>query len=175
MAGRDFFLIQFIRSQGLLFDEAISYILLSKNFLLVSFKVDLYAFQLGRSSYALYLLRPSVQSWFYHALECFVMRLVLECWDHAFLKISARHRTTIWSSSLLLMHNMSSCSTPLISALMKAFSLLLSFLIDQMLMLMFVSLIPISIERGTWSEGFRNSGYNVRGTLGEAPSHTAVK
>jgi len=86
------------------------------------------------------------------------MRLVLECWDHAFSKISARHRTTIWSFSLLLMHNTSSCSTPLISTLMKASSLLLSFLIDQMLMSMFVSLIPISIERGTWSEGFCNSG-----------------
>lgn len=64
MAGKDFFLTQFIRSQGLLFDDTISYILSSKNFLLVSFKVDLYAFQLGRLPCA---------------LECFVMHFILEC------------------------------------------------------------------------------------------------
>jgi len=57
------------------------------------------------------------------------------------------------------MHDTSSCLIPLISALMKTSSLLLSFLIDRMLMSMFVSLIPISIERETWSEGFCNSEY----------------
>ena len=78
LAGRVFFLTQFIRSQGLLLDEAISWILLSKNSLLAMHTIDLNSFQCLRSPDSQYLLRPSVQSWFHHSLEYFVMRFCLE-------------------------------------------------------------------------------------------------
>jgi len=47
--GRNFFLIQFMRSYDHLFDDAISCILLSKNICLTLQIVDLKAFQLGNS------------------------------------------------------------------------------------------------------------------------------
>jgi len=78
MAGRDFFLTQLIRSQGLLLDDAISWILLSKNSLLTVRTTDLNSFQCLRSPDSWYLLRLSVQSWFHYSLECFVMHFCLE-------------------------------------------------------------------------------------------------
>ena len=78
MAGRDFFLTQLIRSQGLLLDDVILWILLLKNSLLTVRTTDLNSFQCLRSPDSQYLLRSSVQSWFHHSLECFVMRFCLE-------------------------------------------------------------------------------------------------
>jgi len=78
MAGRDFLLTQLIKSQGLLLDDAISWILLSKNSLLTVCTTDLNSFQCLSLPDSRYLLRPSVQSWFHHSLECFVMRFCLE-------------------------------------------------------------------------------------------------
>jgi len=43
---------------------------------------------------------------------------------------------------------------------MNSFSSLLSFLIDHMLMLVFTSLMPISM-RGMWSDGLQISGWSV--------------
>ena len=48
MEGRVFFLTQFIKFQGRLFEVAISCIFLSKNFHLVSFMLDLKDFQSSR-------------------------------------------------------------------------------------------------------------------------------
>jgi len=62
MVGRDFFLTQLIRSQGLLLDNAISWILSSKNSLLTMHTTDLNSFQCLRSPDSWYLLRPLVQS-----------------------------------------------------------------------------------------------------------------
>jgi len=62
MAGRDFFLTQLIRSQGLLLDNVISWILLSKNSLLTVRITNLNSFQCLMSPDSQYLLRPSVQS-----------------------------------------------------------------------------------------------------------------
>jgi len=62
IASKNFFLTQFIKSHGLLFDDTISYILPSKNFLLVSHIVNLYSFQLCRSPSLQYLLRLVVYS-----------------------------------------------------------------------------------------------------------------
>jgi len=78
MTGRDFFLTQLIRSQSLLLDDAISWILSLKNFLLTMHTTDLNSFQCLRSLDLWYLLRLSVQSWFHHSLECFVMHFCLE-------------------------------------------------------------------------------------------------
>ena len=44
---------------------------------------------------------------------------------------------------------------------MKSFSSSLSFLIDHMLMSVLTSPMPISIMRGTWSDGLRISGWSV--------------
>ena len=60
MAERDFFLTQLIRSQGLLLDNAISWILSSKSFLLTVHTTDLNSFQCLRSPDSQYLLRPLV-------------------------------------------------------------------------------------------------------------------
>jgi len=69
MAGKDFFLIQLIRSQGLLLDDAILWILLLKNSLLTVRTTDLNSFQCLRSPDSRYLLRPLVQSWFHHSCK----------------------------------------------------------------------------------------------------------
>ena len=60
MAGRDFLLTQLIRSQGLLLDDVILWILLSKNSLLTVHTTDLNSFQCLSSPDSWYLLRPSV-------------------------------------------------------------------------------------------------------------------
>ena len=60
MADKDFFLTQFIRFQGFLFDDAILCILSLKNFLLVTHIVDLNFFQCCRSPDSRYLLRQLV-------------------------------------------------------------------------------------------------------------------
>ena len=73
IAGINFFPTQFIKSQGLLFEDAISYILSLKNFFLVDYITALNSFQCWRSPDAWYLLRPMIQSWFHHFFECFVM------------------------------------------------------------------------------------------------------
>jgi len=57
MVSRDFFLTQFIRSQGLLFEEAISNIFLWKNFLLAVWIFDLNSFQCWILPKAQYLFR----------------------------------------------------------------------------------------------------------------------
>ena len=44
---------------------------------------------------------------------------------------------------------------------MNSFSFSLSFLIDYMLMSVLTSLMPISMMRGTWSDGLRISGWSV--------------
>ena len=72
IAGRDFFQTQFIRSYGLLFEDAISRIFLLKNSFLDFRIVDLKFFQLSILLSDLYLFILSVQSTFYHSLECFV-------------------------------------------------------------------------------------------------------
>jgi len=69
MAGKDFFLTQLIRSQGLLLDDVISWILLLKNSLLTVHTTDLNSFQCLRSPDSRYLLRPSVQSWFHYSCK----------------------------------------------------------------------------------------------------------
>ena len=140
-----------------MFDDAISCILLSKNFLLVSCTVDLYSFQLWMSSCSQYLLRLLVHFWFHHSLECFVTCLHLECWHHASSNIAASWLTMFWRSSLPLIEKTSRFSTPCISDLMKFFSSLLFFLIDRMLISTFISLMPTSMMRGTWSNSFCNS------------------
>ena len=62
IARRVFFLIQFMRFYGLLFDNTILCIFLLKNFLLTLCNIDLYVFQLGKSPYSQYLLRLLVYS-----------------------------------------------------------------------------------------------------------------
>jgi len=44
---------------------------------------------------------------------------------------------------------------------MNSFSFSLSFLIDHMLMSVLTSPMPISMMRGTWSDGLRISGWSV--------------
>ena len=85
MAGRVFFLTQFIKSYGCLFEEAISYIFLSKNLHLASLIFDLKAFQSTRSSHWQYLLRLFVYFWFHYSLECLVIYLGLEYLVYVFL------------------------------------------------------------------------------------------
>ena len=52
IARRVFFLIQFMKSHNLLFDNTISCIFSLKNFLLILCNIDLYVFQLNKSSYS---------------------------------------------------------------------------------------------------------------------------
>lgn len=81
----------------------------------------------------------------------------LECWCHASSNMVASCLTIFWRSSLLLIFNTSRFSMSYIIDLMKYFSSLLSFFIDIMLILMFTSLMPTSMIRGIWSDGFCNS------------------
>jgi len=78
MAGRDFFLTQFVRSQGLLLDVAISYIFSSKKFLFTEHTFALNSFQYCISPKVWYLFKLLVHSEFHHSLECLVMCLSFE-------------------------------------------------------------------------------------------------
>jgi len=161
MAGRDFFLTQLIRSQGLLLDDAILWILLSKNSLLTVHTTDLNSFQCLSSPDSQYLLRPLVQSWFHHSLECFVMHFCLEWVFHAFSKIFASCWTEASRFAWLLIADVSRLWTPWTNEEMNSFSSSLSFLIDHMLMLVLTSPMPISMMRGTWLDGLQISGWSV--------------
>jgi len=62
MVGKDFFFTQFMRSQGLLFEEVILYILSSKNFLFAIRTFDLNSFQCWMLPEVQYLFKLSVQA-----------------------------------------------------------------------------------------------------------------
>jgi len=149
MAGSDFFLTQLIRSQSLLLDDAILWILLSKNSLLTVHTTDLNSFQCLRSPDSQYLLKLSVQSWFHHSLECFVMCFCLEWVFHVFSKTFASCWTEASRFAWLLIADVSRFWTPWTSEEMNSFSSSLSFLIDHMLMSVLTSLMLISMMRGT--------------------------
>jgi len=87
MVGRNFFLTQFIRSQGLLFEKVILNIFSLKNFLLAIWIFDLNSFQCWMSSEARYLFRLVVQSELYYSLECFVIHFILEWVCYALLQM----------------------------------------------------------------------------------------
>ena len=161
MVGRDFFLTQLIRSQGLLLDDAILWILSSKNSLLAVHTTNLNSFQCLRSPDLRYLLRPLVQSWFYHSLECFVIHFCLEWVFHAFSNTFASCWTEVSRFTWLLIADVLRLCTPRTSEEMNSFSSSLSFLIDHMLMSVFTSPMPISIISGMWSDGLRISGWSI--------------
>ena len=56
---------------------------------------------------------------------------------------------------------MSRFCTPQTSEEMNSFSSSLSFLIDHMLVSVFISLIPILMVSGTWSDGLQISGWSM--------------
>jgi len=161
MTGIDFFQTQFIRSQGLLFEVAISYILLSKNFFFVVWMAALNSFQCWRSPDAWYLLRLVVQSWFHHYFECFVM-----CFSFAWLfqdlsKVSAICWTTPSNSSLNMIVDELMLEKLLMSDSMNLSFSSLSLLIDLKLRSVLVSAMPTSIVSGTWSKSLRISGWSL--------------
>ena len=158
IVGRFFFLTQFIRSYGLLFEEAILWILLLKNSFFATQVFDLNSRQYSISPVLRYLFRLSVHTWFYYSLECFVMRFFFAWEYYASLKVLASHWTIASRFSLDVMFEVSRMRVLSVMVLMKFFSSSLSLLMDQKELSMLVSLILTSIIRGTWSEGLRNSG-----------------
>ena len=161
MVGKDFFFTQFMRSQGLLFEEAILYILSSKNFLFAMWTFDLNSFQCWMLPEVQYLFKLSVQAWVHHSLEYLVMRFLF-AWEYQVsLKMLARCWTTVSRASLDMISIVSRARMLLVIALIKFSSSSLSLQMDQMTLSMLASSIPTSIIRGTWSEGLRKSGCRV--------------
>jgi len=78
----------------------------------------------------------------------------LECMLHAFLKTSANCWTKVSRFALLLIVDVSRLCMPRTSEEMNSFSFLLSFLMDHILMSVFIPPIPILMISGTWSDGF---------------------
>ena len=75
-----------------------------------------------------------------------------------FLKTFANCWTKVSRLALLLIADVSRLCMPRTSEKMKSFSSSLSFLIDHMLMSVFISLIPILIISGTWSDSLQILG-----------------
>ena len=149
MASKFFFLTQLMRSQGLLLDVAISWILLSKNNLLVLQMADLKAFQLLMSPVSWYLLIHMEHCSFHHSLECLVIFLVVECVDHTSLKIVAKSVVHLCMSDRFFSSEVSIFLMPFKMSLMNASSSLLSFFIALKVTSTFSSFMPISMKRGT--------------------------
>ena len=82
IAGSFLVLTQFINFQGPWLLLAISWILLSKNILLVVLTVCLNDFQSSRFLDSLYFLKDQLQSSFHHFLECLVILMFLVLNNH---------------------------------------------------------------------------------------------
>ena len=121
IVGRVFLFIQFIRSYSLLFEEAISKILLSKNSLFAIWVFDLNFCQCLMSPVFRYLFRLSVHAWVHHSLECFVMCFFLAWEYHVSLKMFASCWTVISRFSLDMMFVVLRASMLSVIALIKFF------------------------------------------------------
>lgn len=157
MAERNFFLTKLMRSHGCLFEKAISQIFLLKNFFFACLIEDLYTFQLSIFPCSQYLLRLSVYSWFHHSLKCLVICFCLEYCVHVFPNTRASWQTVSQRFSLLEIDDALIFLRLSFKNLINFFSFLLSFLINQNVILMLTSFIPISMTRGIWSKSFCNS------------------
>ena len=74
---------------------------------------------------------------------------------HVFSKTSANCWTKVSRFALLPIADVLRLCMPRTSEEMNSFSSLLFFLIDHMLMSVFISPIPISMISGTWSDGLQ--------------------
>ena len=133
IAGKDFFLTQFIRFQGLLLDDAISCIFSSKKSLLAEYMFALNSFQYCMSPETRYLFRLSVHSEFHHSLECLVICLSFELDCQVCSKMAASCWIIFFKSSFATILEVSKFLTLLIIKEMKLFSSLLSLLMDHLL------------------------------------------
>jgi len=100
MANNLYFLIQFIRSHGLLLDIVISWILLSKNTLLAVLTVFLYLFQLIKLLESWYVAKSILRSLFYYALDLLV---ILMNFENLFQKSSVIE-VNYWVMHLSILH-----------------------------------------------------------------------
>ena len=87
--------------------------------------------------------------------------LVMECVDHASLKIFSSLAAHLCISNWFFISDMFMFLTPFMRSLMNASSSLLSFFIALKVMSTFSSFMLTSMMSGTWSEGKRMSGLRV--------------
>jgi len=159
VAGSLRLLTQFINFHGLQLLLATSWILVSKNVLLVSFTTLLNFFQLSRLLDALYSLMARLHSLFHHCLECLV---ILDCFVFLFYTwlISELRLLTIFSRhSLLLMLRVSRFWKTEMTSLMKAFSCLLFCWIESFEVVINSFAMGIVTDRGVWFNVSRQSGW----------------
>ena len=87
--------------------------------------------------------------------------LVMECVDHASLKIFSSLAAHLCISDWFFSSDVSKFLTPFTRSLMNTSSSLLSFFITLKVMSTFSSFMPTSMMSGTWSEGRQMSGLRV--------------
>ena len=89
------------------------------------------------------------------------MHFCLEWVFYVFSKTFASCWTKVLKFVWLLITDMSRFCMPRTNEEMNSFSSSLFFLIDHMLVLVFISLISILIISGTWSDGLQISGWSI--------------
>ena len=110
---------------------------------------DLKDFQLLMLPVSRYLLIHSVHLSFHHSFECLVILLVVECVDHAFLKIFSSLEAHLCISDWFFNLEVSTFLIPFTRSLMNASSSLLSFFIALKVISTFSSFMPTSMMSGT--------------------------
>jgi len=143
-------LTQFIRSQGLLFLDVISWILLSKKKHFIFLIVLLKFFQLEIDLETQYASSLSLHLLFHHSLECLVIQTYFTCFLHIESEAFAKFLTIIskvWISWILEVFML---SIAVLKLLMNSFSFLLLLLIKSYFSWMNSSWIAMFTTRGTW-------------------------
>ena len=159
IAGNFHLLTQFISSQGPQLLLATSWILISKNNLLVDLTIFLNDFQSLIFLNSLYLLRDQLQSSFHHFLECFVMLTFLAFVFQAWSILDASELTTCskdsWFDRIKVLRNLKITTT----SLMNASSSLLFFGKESLEDWMNSSAMGIVTVKGMWSKVRCHSGW----------------
>ena len=122
MAGNLYFLTQFIRFQGLLFLDAISWIFLSKNDFFVLLTVSLNIFQSKLDLDEQYMFSFLLYSLFHYALKHLVILTHLEYLFQRFSEIAMNSCTILSSNSLSGMLVVLMLPTMFLISLIKPFS-----------------------------------------------------
>ena len=158
IAGNLHLLTQFISFQDPRFLLAISWILSSKKICFVDLTVLLNTFQFSKFLVVLYLFRAWLQLLFHQLLEYFVIQT---CLAFIFYANSILDASEFVTSSILLWSDKSDILIFLIAtetSLIKFFSSLLFFAIEDLNKSIFSSSIAIITERGVWSDNKCKSG-----------------
>ena len=143
-------LTQFIRSQGLLFLDVISWILLLKKEHFIFLIVLLKFFQLEIDFETQYASSLSLHLLFHHSLECLVIQTHFTCFLHIKSEIFAKFLTIIFQVWISWILEVLMLSIAVLRLLMNSFSSLLLLLIKSYFSWMNSSWIAMFTTSSAW-------------------------